>query len=217
MNIKNTEMRHTKPYCFLSAAANGLRSTAGRFLLGLLLAAGAVGTAQAQTASGQITLLGGSYNYSMVVSNASSASSPIGSFWFGWIPGENYLLNQLSSVGLPTGWSDNPQGGPGAYSMQFTALSSADYIAPGSSETFTFTSADSPTVLASDTVNYSDDNPLTTTVAYPAGLFSSGGDTFSFAVSVPEPSTWALAALGGLFLATVARRRLRPAEIKAGS
>jgi len=185
-------------------------------LLGLWLAAGAAGTAQAQTASGQITLLGGSHNYSMVVSDSSSASSPIGSFWFGWIPGEFYLPNPLTSVGLPTGWSDNSQGSAGAESMQFIASSSADYIAPGTSKTFTFSSADSPAVLASDTANYSDHNPITTTVAYPAELFSSGGDTFSFSVvAVPEPSACALGGPIAVGLIASGWRRMRPAAVKA--
>jgi len=108
------------------------------------------------------------------------------------------------------------EGSSGAFSMQFVASSSADYIAPGSSKTFTFSSGDSPAVLASDTAHYSDHNPITTTVAYPAGLFSSAGDQFSFSVvSVPEPSAYALAGLSALASGIAGWRRLRPAAFKA--
>jgi len=56
-------------------------------------------------------------------------------------------------------------------------------------------------------MHYADQNPITTAVAYPMGPFSGAAD--QFVVSVPEPSSSALAATGSMALGMAGWRRLR--------
>ena len=75
---------------------------AGALLLGFLLAAGSAASAhaQGQIASGTVSGSGsGPYTYDLTFSDASSATSPVGSVWYAWVPGSFYL------PGTPTGAS----------------------------------------------------------------------------------------------------------------
>ena len=93
-------------------AGTGFITTAGKLFLGLLLAAGTAGSLEAQTilASGQLSAAaggGGTWDYTMIISDSASATSPIGSFWFAWVPGQFYLPTNPSSASGPTGWTAN--------------------------------------------------------------------------------------------------------------
>ena len=182
------------------------------FLLsgGLALAlAGASLKVQAQSiiASGDLTgtAAGPDYDYSLTVSDSGAATSPIGSFWFGWVPGEFFLATDPTSASAPTGWSATVVNN----SIQFLASSSTYDIAPGGSLSgFGFTSADTPATMAGDAVAAGyPTTPVTTTVAYGAGFFSSPSDTFVVTV-VPEPSSLALLLAGPLYWFAI-RRRIR--------
>jgi len=192
-------------------AAPGFIAHARKFL-GLLLAVGAAGSAHAQNiyASGTLSATpgaGNTWDYTMVISDASNATSPIGSFWYAWVPGQFYLPSSPSSATAATGWGATiAPSGSGQYSIQFIASSSAYYINPGSSLTFHFVSTDTPSVLAGNAPNFPS-TPIGTTVAYNAGLFSQYEDTF-VVQSVPEPASAALvlAGMGGLGAAGWRRR-----------
>ena len=194
-------------------AATGFITTAAKLLLGLLLAAGTAGSLEAQSilASGQLSAVaggGGTWDYTLIISDSASATSPVGSFWYAWVPGQFYLPSNPSSASGPAGWTATPFPSGGTSSIQFVASAPADYIAPGSSLTFQFVSTDSPTTLAGNAVPTYPTTPIGTTVAYGAGLFSSPEETF-VVVSVPEPSTLALAMAGtfGLWVAGWRRGR----------
>ena len=53
------------------------------------------------------TAAGPDFNDTITLSNASSSDSGIGTFWFAWIPGEDFLATSPISVSPPSGWSDN--------------------------------------------------------------------------------------------------------------
>jgi hypothetical protein len=147
-------------------------TAAGRILLGLMLVA-EIATcvhAQGQIASGTISGSGsGPYTYNLMFSNAPSATSPVGSVWYAWIPGQFYLPGTPTSASAPAGWTANIA----LNSIQFTANAPAGYIMPGSSLTgFSYQAAFSPAQLAA-APNSGD------SVAYSAGLFSDAGDTFT--------------------------------------
>ncbi len=60
----------------------------------------------AETASATITLgshSAGSYTYDLSLTNTGTAGSTIGTFWFSWIPGQNYLASNPTVVSAPTG------------------------------------------------------------------------------------------------------------------
>jgi len=188
----------------------GFIGTAGKLFLGLLLAAGAAGSVQAQSilASGQLSAVaggGGTWDYTLVISDSAGATSPIGSLWYGWIPGQFYLPTAPSSATAPVGWTASVVT-VGGSSIQFIASSALYDINPGSSLTFNFVSTDSPSTLAGNAVPTYPTTPIGTTVAYGAGLFSTPSETF-VVNSVPEPTTLALAMAGSLGLWGASRRR----------
>ena len=59
-------------------------------------------------ASGVIssTAAGADFNYTINLSNASSSNSGIGTFWYAWVPGEDFLATSPISVSPPAGWTD---------------------------------------------------------------------------------------------------------------
>src|ERR1035438_7414394 len=112
--------------------SKSIATRAGIILLGLMLAVGTATTvlAQGQIASGTISGTGsGPYTYNLSFSDAAGSLSPVGSVWYGWVPGFFYLPGVPTSASAPSGWSESIQGD----SIQFTANSPASYIAPGSS------------------------------------------------------------------------------------
>jgi hypothetical protein len=183
----------------------GLVTTAGSIFLGLMLVAGTATSvhAQGQIASGLISSSGsGPFTYSLTFDNAPSATAPIGSVWYAWVPGLFYLPGTPTSASAPAGWTATIFGN----SVQFVATSAADDIAAGSSLSgFTYEAAFSPAQLeAAPNSGVS--------VAYSGGLFSDSGNTFTVQfATVPEPSTVMLLMLGASGLWLVGRRRLRAA------
>lgn len=128
-----------------------------------------------------------------------TGTTDIGSVWYAWTPGFNYLPSRPTSAsGVTAGWTTTIP----ANSIQFVGGS----LTPGQSAVFDFTTADSPTALEGT----SGGTPIGTSVAYSGGLFSDGGVTFVANVaSAPEPSSLALlAASGAGWVAMRLRRRV---------
>jgi hypothetical protein len=185
--------------------STGITTAAGSILLGLILAVGTAPSvhAQGQIASGLISGSGsGPYTYALSFSDAPSATSPVGSVWYAWIPGSFYLPGVPTSASAPAGWTANISG----MSIQFTANAPGNYILPGGSLSgFGYQAAFSPAQLAAAPNSGRSD-------AYSAGLFSSADDFFTVQFApVPEPSTLTLLVCGALGLCLAGRRRLRAA------
>jgi hypothetical protein len=167
-------------------------TAAGRILLGLMLVSGTATSvhAQGQIASGTISGSGsGPYTYALSFSNAPSATSPVGSVWYAWIPGHFYLPGTPTSASAPTGWTANIV----LNSIQFTANTPADYITPGSSLSgFSYQAAFSPAQLAA-ALNSGD------SVAYSGGILSDVGDNFTVTAQAANapPSVAITAATNG--------------------
>jgi len=168
----------------------GLGIPAFRVFLGLslLLVTASAVRAQGQAASGTITASGtGPFDYSLSFSDAGNATSPIGSIWYSWVPGEFFLPSSPTSASAPPGWTATISGN----SVQFVASSSASDITPGETLSgFGYAASFSPSELAA-APNSGE------SVAYSAGLFSDAGNTFTVQTEpVPEPSPLALILLG---------------------
>ncbi|HEY4417453.1 MAG TPA: PEP-CTERM sorting domain-containing protein, partial [Verrucomicrobiae bacterium] len=159
------------------------------------------------------------------LNNDSSSLSPIGTFWFAWVPdvyGYDLLPSTPSSIGTPDGWSAYTTGGdsyyyPDGYGIQFYANGAG--LAPGSSIDFQFTSVDSPAVLAATSPYFglaADSSYIYSTYAQ-----SDPGALVSPQLSaVPEPSALSLLAAAGaalLFLGNRQQlRKFQPVAAKIG-
>ena len=185
--------------------STGITAAAGRILLGLLLVAGIATSvlAQGESASGTISGSGsGPYTYALSFSDAPSATSPVGSVWYGWTTSGFFLPGNPTSASAPSGWTAALSGN----SVQYTATSSASYIPIGGTLSgFGYHAAFSPAQLAA-----APNSGLSE--AYAAGLFTDGGNIFTVQiVAVPEPSTLTLLVCGAIGLCLVGHRRLRAA------
>jgi hypothetical protein len=153
--------------------------------------------AQGQIASGTISSSGaGPYTYNLTFSDASTATSPIGSVWYAWVPGFFYLPGTPTSASAPAGWTATISGN----SVQFVANSSAfDILAGQSLSGFSYTASFSPAQLAAAPNSGRSD-------AYSGGLFSDAGDIFNV-TTVPEPSSAALLLCGASMFWLHGRRK----------
>ena len=150
-------------------------------------------------ATGKISLLsisGPTYNYQVDVTN--TGDTTIGTFWYGWVPGVDYLPSLPTVTSTPAGWFGNVEATSG-YSIEWYR-NSGNYIQPGQTFTFKFSSHDSPAVLGSGYTQ--------TSYVYIGSPLGDQGYSFTLpAVVVPEPASLAVLGMGGVLL----MRRRRPA------
>ena len=120
------------------------------------------------------------------LTNASSSNAGIGTFWYAWVPGEDFLATSPISVSPPAGWTDNitNMGAGDGFAIQFLANSPANDVQPGSSLNFSFTTADSPASVNGNSVFFPG-TPVSTSFVYPQGPFSDAGHQF---VVTPAPT-----------------------------
>ncbi len=169
-------------------------------ILTLIIAAGAATLALAQGEVGIGTISGsgsGPYTYNLIFSDGAGATSPIGSVWYSWVPGQFFLPGTPTSAGAPTGWTASIVNN----SVQFVASSPTfDILAGQSLSGFDYQATFTPAQLAA-APNSGE------SVAYSGGLFSDGGNTFTVS-AVPEPSSWVLLVSGVAGLCLLGRRKL---------
>jgi len=70
----------------------------------------------------------GTYHYELVLNN--TGSTTIGTFWYAWIPGANYMQASPSNMQAPSGWQANLITGGGT-SIQY--VTSSSLLAAGAS------------------------------------------------------------------------------------
>ncbi|HEY2586260.1 MAG TPA: hypothetical protein VGI81_10900 [Tepidisphaeraceae bacterium] len=172
--------------------------------------------------SGTITTVstGPQNTYAMAINDAADATQPIGTVWFAWVPGEDFLPTSPISETAPSGWRVNAithAGSNDGYAIQFVASSaSSDIPIGGSLSGFGFTTADTPAQIQGNSPFFPG-TPVLTTFAYDAGPFSDAGTEFVVAPAVvPEPTSLAVALLpAATFL--LYRRRRAAASVPARS
>jgi hypothetical protein len=121
---------------------------------------------------------GANFNYTIALSNSSSSTSSIGTFWFAWAPGppgQDYLATHPISVTPPTGWTDSIShaGTHDGYAIEFIATDPNAYVMPGETMNFSFQSADAPQSFAGNSKFYSGTHVGTSTL-YPTTPFNNG-------------------------------------------
>ena len=166
-----------------------LKTSLSRVILVALLTYTGAATlwAQGDIPSGTLTSSGSgpSYTYNLSFTDGALASSPIGSVWYAWIPGQFFLPGTPTGASAPFGWTATVSGD----SVQFVASSSIYDITPGHSLSgFSYTATFTPAQLASAPNSGESD-------AYTGGLFSDGGQIFTVQ-TVPEPSILTLLGVG---------------------
>jgi hypothetical protein len=171
-----------------------------------ILAAMAAGTTSAsETASATLSttpLGGGEFQYNIALTNTSTDSSKIGTFWFSWVPGADFMEAQPTGITQPTGWnnlitgSDNSSDGN---AIQWTVGSGA-LLSAGSTDDFSFDSTETLGQIQGNS-SYASKPVETTSFVYSGSPFSDGG----FEFVVPEPASASLIAICGAGL--LARRR----------
>jgi len=195
-----------------------MNSMSKAIFLGLLFASGTTVGIRAQSvmANAQISSQaagGGFYDYTVTLNNT-SASTSIETFWFSWVPGEDFLPSSPTSVQAPTGWTYSIKGGPyyyygysyyDGYSLEFTTPSTP--LAAGASLTFGFVSPDSPNAIAGDNPYFG--YPIGTSYVFSGGNASGTSEQFLVQTVVPEPSSLNFIAAGLTGLLVGRRRRLK--------
>ncbi len=135
--------------------------------------------------------VGDDYTYTLTINN--TGTTDIGSMFFAWIPGQNYLPSTPSSATSPSGWSlvgINQAGGGQGGSIEWQA--NTPLTAGHSLTGFTFTTVDTPSEIFATSPYFN--APVTTTVAYEGGLFSQTSETFTFSEATTSSVTLDLAA-----------------------
>lgn len=168
----------------------------------MLLAAGSALASETATATIQQTGTSGS-NFDYTITVKDTGSTAIGTFWYSWIPGENFMKSSPVSVTDPSNWTDNITFGDG-YAIQWLADSGAE-IQPGGSLTFSYESPDNFATTTGNSPYYSNPSvPTGTSFIYSGGPFSDGG--FQFVVAAPEPGSFALLTAASLIIMNWRRR-----------
>jgi hypothetical protein len=156
-----------------------------RSLLAAALLAGVAGAAQAATKAGgtigSADLGGGVFRYTITLTNVGTTG--IKTFWYAWIPGQDYLATSPTNITSPAGWSAIITGGaPGdGYAIQWTTSSAP--LAPGASLSYAFQSTDSPAMIAGNSTFFPG-TPVGTSFVYEGAAFSGGSSQFVVGVPV---------------------------------
>ena len=87
------------------------------------------------------------FNYHITLHN--SGTTNIGTFWFAWVPGKDFLPTAPTSIIKPVGWSATVNGSGTTDGRSIEFIDNSSLLTPGASLSgFGFTSNDTPAQLA---------------------------------------------------------------------
>lgn len=183
-------------------------------LAAFVLACAALPAAASELATATLSstpLSPSSWQYSLTLTD--TGTTDIGTFWFAWIPGQDYMPTPPTDIGSPASWAALVTGGnPGnGYAIQWVAGAGAALHAGESTSAFTFESATTPQQMAADSP-FHPGTPLLTSFVYSGAPFSDAGLRFlaepaASTSAVPEPASLMLLLAGGLLVGARVRTR----------
>jgi hypothetical protein len=199
-----TDMTHRKRRFVLAAT---LAAAAGALLLG------------SQKASAQTSVLTLSdtqlnpttWQYNLTLGDTASSTTNIGTLWYAWIPGQDYLTTKPASANItsPAGWTLSAVTGGSTgdgYGIRWVSTAAGDQITPGGSLSgFSFESSDPPSTVFGDSSFYPT-TPTSTFFTYSGNAPFSGTAVESVGTAVPEPTSVALLAPAALMLCRRTKR-----------
>jgi hypothetical protein len=132
---------------------------------------------ESATATVTATQLGqDSYQYSVTLTD--TGTTPLGTLWFAWVPGQDFLDTSPTSVSSPSGWTDQITnfGTTDGYAIQWhvVATGTGEVAAGASLSGFSFTSADTPAQVSGDS-SFHPGTPVLTSFVYSGQPFSDAG------------------------------------------
>ena len=197
----------------MGSSSSSQRGAIGLAAVAIALACAAAPATASEAASATFAstqLSPTSWQYSLTLND--TGTTDLGTFWFAWVPGKDFMATAPSAIADPAGWTaiTTHAGAADGYAIQWKAGAGA-LLTPGQSLSgFMFDSSMSPAEMEGDSPFFPG-TPVTTTFVYQGAPFSDAGVEFLVtpaAAAVPEPSSLALMALGALVIgAGVARRR----------
>ncbi len=163
----------------------------------------------AEVASAVITATpigAGEYQYSVTL--ADTGTTTVGTYWFAWTPGDNFMPVSPTNVTSPAGWVETiTSGGPSAgFAIQWKASGAASDLAAGDLLSgFSFDSTLTPAQLEAPSAGDPSD-PVLTAFIYSGVPFSDAGDQVTASIA-PEPAETALVGFGLAVLLVSLRRK----------
>ena len=152
----------------------------------------------------------GVYDYSLTLNN--TGTTTIGTFWFAWVPGGDFLNPVPTNVTEPTGWVEKTLTAPQGTSIQYT--STTNLLNPGQSLSgFGFESTETPDQLLGLVPSGTGaGDPITTSFVYIGAPLKDPGAQIVATAATPEPSSLVLLATGLWGGAGLVMRRFKSAR-----
>ena len=151
----------------------------------------------------------GLYDYSLTLNN--TGTTTIGTLWFAWVPGGDFLSPSPTNVTAPAGWTDGLFNNATNTGTSVRWVTTTSLLQPGQSLSgFNFTSAETPAQLLGNVLSGTGaGSPILTTFVYIGAPLRDPGAAFVPVAQTPEPESLALLATGLLGGAGTCYRRFR--------
>lgn len=195
---------------FTSLCKNALRLTGVAALLTVpSFAAGLAATATYTAVADPVTA--GVYDYSLTLHN--TGTTTIGTLWFAWVPGGDFLSPHPSTVVAPAGWTDNTFNNASNTGTSIRWVTTTSLLQAGQSlGGFDFESAETPDQLLGTVASGTGaGDPILTSFVYVGAPFGDPGAQIVATAATPEPSSLFLLATGLMGGAGTCYRRLKTA------
>ena len=158
------------------------------------------------------TQISGGYHYAITLDN--TGSTTVGTFWFAWVPGANFMTVAPTNVQTPSGWTANFVGPSSANSIQWVATNTL--AAGGSLSGFSFDSTLTPSQMTGPA---SGGNEVVTSFVYTGAPLVGTGFQFNPTVSSGPTAITAVASVlpGGRSVQTGSAATVFASFINTGS